>query len=198
MPYNLEKIVGIKDPKRFVQKFYDWLMSVPEKTFPRKKDVLICLWEYLKNNTNWETSPASSKYHLNEESGLIRHTVNVLNTLFKLRDTLAPEITDESCIIVALLHDLGKTGLYCKRMPETIGKQSWMVKKDVVKTAVPIRSLVIASRFIILTDEEVQAIAYHDGLYVPSGREVQHTESRLMLLLHWADYWASHVLEEKN
>jgi hypothetical protein len=38
--------------------------------------------------------------------------------------------------------------------------------------------------FLWLSDAEAQAIAYHDGMYVPEGRSVAHREEPLLLLLH--------------
>ena len=37
------------------------------------------------------------------------------------------------------------------------------------------RSLYLVSQYIPLSDEEAQAIAYHDGMYVTEGRAVAHT-----------------------
>jgi 23S rRNA maturation-related 3'-5' exoribonuclease YhaM len=34
----------------------------------------------------------------------------VAETLLRIKETLYPTIEDESCVIVALLHDLGKAG----------------------------------------------------------------------------------------
>jgi hypothetical protein len=54
------------------------------------------------------------------------------------------------------------------------------------------------SQYIPLSDEEAQAIAYHDGMYVPEGRSVAHKEEPLLLLLHWADMWTASVREKKE
>jgi len=48
-----------------------------------------------------------------------------------------------------------------------------------------LRSLYIVSQYIPLSDAEAQAIAYHDGMYVPEGRSAAHKEEPLLLLLHW-------------
>ncbi len=65
----------------------------------------------LEKDSSWLTSPASTKYHLNKEGGLLEHSVGVTETLLKLRETLAPQISEESCVIVGLLHDVGKIGM---------------------------------------------------------------------------------------
>jgi hypothetical protein len=59
-----------------------------------------------------------------------------------------------------------------------------------------LRSLYLVSQYIPLSDEEAQAIAYHDGMYVPEGRSVAHKEEPL--LLHWADMWTASVREMRG
>jgi hypothetical protein len=59
-----------------------------------------------------------------------------------------------------------------------------------------LRSLYLTSQYIPLRDEEAQAIAYHDGMYVPEGKSVSHREEPLLLLLHWADMWTAKMIEE--
>ncbi|GFO96576.1 HD superfamily hydrolase, partial [groundwater metagenome] len=67
--------------------------------------------EVLHTQTTWLTSPASTKYHLNNEGGLLEHSIGVAETLMQLRAALAPEISEESCVIVGLFHDIGKVGM---------------------------------------------------------------------------------------
>ncbi len=58
-----------------------------------------------------------------------------------------------------------------------------------------LRSPYLVSQYISLSDAEAQAIAYHDGMYVPEGRSVTHKEEPLLLLLHWGDMWKASVRE---
>lgn len=67
--------------------------------------------DMLHSETTWLTSPASTKYHLNREGGLLEHSTGVAETLLSLREALAPEISEESCVIVGLFHDVGKVGM---------------------------------------------------------------------------------------
>ncbi|MDD4835170.1 MAG: HD domain-containing protein, partial [Lutispora sp.] len=69
------------------------------------------LINFMEKETTWLTAPASTKYHLSKEGGLLEHSVNVAETMLKIKAAIAPEISDESCVIVALLHDLGKVGM---------------------------------------------------------------------------------------
>lgn len=64
----------------------------------------------LECETTWLASPASTRFRLAEEQGLLKHSIGVPETLLRFRETFAPAITEESCVIVGLLHDLGKLG----------------------------------------------------------------------------------------
>jgi hypothetical protein len=61
-----------------------------------------------------------------------------------------------------------------------------------------IRSLYLVSQYINLTDDEAQAITYHDGQYISENRVIAHKERPLTLLLNYADYWTAHMYEDKN
>ena len=159
--------------------------------------------EVLHSETTWLTSPASTKYHLNKEGGLLEHSVGVAETLLRIRDALAPEISDESCVIVGLFHDTGKIGMlgkpyYLPEMKNGKHTGAYTINNDVVAMGLSLRSLYLVSQYIPLSDTEAQAIAYHDGMYVPEGRAVAHKETPLLLLLHWADMWTASVREKKE
>lgn len=158
----------------------------------------------LENETTWLTSPASTRYHLAEERGLLKHSVGVAETLLKFREFLAPTISEESCIIVGLFHDVGKLGVPGKPyyLPND---NAWMVKNkgicyktnpDVVTMGLAVRSLYLILQYIPLSEAEAQAITYHDGQYIDDNKIVAHKEEPLTLLLHWADYWTAHIYEE--
>lgn len=48
---------------------------------------------------------------MNEEEGLLKHSIGVTKTSLKLRGLLAPQLSEESCVIVGLFHDVGKIGM---------------------------------------------------------------------------------------
>ena len=159
---------------------------------------------FLKTQTSWLTSPASTRYHLCKEGGLIEHSANVANTLLKLRRVLAPELSEESCVIVALYHDVGKVGMpgkpYYLPNPDKwqvrYRKIFYIINKSLTYMDIASRSLYLVSRYIPLSEEEAQAIRYHDGQYVDENKCVAHKESKLTLLLQYADNWCGEVLEK--
>jgi len=166
------------------------------------------LISFMENETAWLTAPASTKFHLCKESGLLEHCVNVAESMLKIREALAPNISVESCVIVSLVHDLGKVGMpgnpqYLINEPTDKQQQSgykpdppYRFNKNLTYLSVPVRSLYLASKHIDLTEQEVQAIVYHDGQYVEDNRSVATHEEALTLLLQYADSWSGFVLEK--
>ena len=183
-----------------VQERYEALKS---KVTKRKKEFDVFI-NMLEKGSSWLTSPASTKYHLNKAGGLLEHSVGVTETLFKFRETLAPAISEESCVIVGLLHDVGKIGMPGK--PRYLKNDNqWEIEKrnmtykinpDEVYMNLATRSLYLIAKYIPLSDSEAQAILYHDGQYVEGNKEVAHHEMPLTLLAHFADLWTAHIYEE--
>lgn len=173
------------------------------KVIKRKQD-FDAFVKMLETETSWLTSPASTRFHLNKEGGLLEHSVGVVETLLRFRETLAPEISEESCVIIGLLHDVGKIGMpkkprYHKNTNEWEIKNRGMTYKinpAEIEMNLAARSLYLIAKYIPLSDSEAQAILYHDGQYVDFNRGVAHKETPLTLLIHWADYWTAHIHEE--
>ena len=185
-------------------------MTVRERYGALKKKVIKRKKEFddfinmLEKETSWLTSPASTRFHLNKEGGLMEHSVGVTENLLKLREIIAPQISEESCVMVGLLHDVGKVGMPGK--PRYIKNDNeWEIKnRDITYKINPkeiymnlaVRSLYLITKYIPLSDCEAQAILYHDGQYVDSNKEVAHREMPLTLLLQFADSWTAHIKEE--
>ena len=150
------------------------------------------------------TAPASHKYHLAYRGGLLIHHVTVASVLLQLKRLLYPSISDESCVITGLLHDVGKLGTrnrpyYKSRTPgfdDPYTKQE-MGANAPVYMGVAMRSLAIVSSKINLSTWESQAILYHDGQYISDNQSVRLKESPLTLLLHHADMWSAFQIEQK-
>lgn len=81
-----------------------------------RKDLFDRFLALLEAETTWLTSPASTRFHLAEEQGLLKHSVGVTDTLRRFRETFAPAITEENCVIIGLFHDVGKLGMPGKRL----------------------------------------------------------------------------------
>jgi len=177
--------------------------ELKKKVVKRKKEFDAFI-NMLEKESSWLTSPASTRFHLNKEGGLLEHSVGVAETLLKLRGLLTPELSEESCVIVGLLHDAGKIGMPGK--PRYFKNDNdWEIKnRDMTYKVNPkevymnlaARSLYLIAKYIPLSDSEAQAILYHDGQYIEANKEVAHHETPLTLLVHFADCWTASVYEE--
>jgi len=163
----------------------------------KRKAEFYNLIEFLERETTWLTSPASTKYHLAIKKGLLIHSVGVAYNMIEIKKTMLPHIDDETCIIIGLFHDIGKLGSANK--PLYIQNESdYYYNPDSVAMGLAVRSLFLASKYINLSDEEAQAIAYHDGQYITENKIIAHKESPLTLLAHYADYWTAHIYENEK
>ena len=69
------------------------------------------LLEWLEKS-DFFTAPASSRFHLCCEGGLLKHSLNVYNRLLEQAKLLNLQETPETLAIVSLLHDLCKVNYY--------------------------------------------------------------------------------------
>lgn len=143
-------------------------------------------------------APASNKleYHNCFTCGLAEHSLRVYGNLKKLRDMFAPELSNDSIILVALCHDLGKVGSL--EQPYYVPNNSQWHKENLGVyynhnekldyLAVSQRSLRLINHFNIpLTDDEYKAILICDGQYIQENKSYAHKEGMLGLLAHQAD-----------
>ena len=174
----------------------------------KRKDEFSRLVDFMENQTDYLNSPASTRFHLCRPQGLLEHSVNVCENMLALRNALAPEIDEESCIITALIHDLGKAGMpgspqYIANEPTPRQKQygfgpsvPYRMNDNLTYLSVPLRSLYLALQYIKLSESEVQAVMYHDGQYVDDNKSVATKETPILLLLQYADTWSTFVTEK--
>lgn len=153
-------------------------------------------------------APCSSRYHLSVAGGLALHSKNVYDAALEIATALVAkegkplsfDLVDSICICT-LLHDLGKTGQFGKQTyiknEDTENGGAFKGNKDLLYIPHEIRSIAIASQFIELTEEEQFAIIYHNGLY-GELKGVKGHETELYMILHFADMWASRVIEREE
>jgi hypothetical protein len=175
-----------------------------------RKEQVLEFKDFIEKETSWLTSPASTRFHLNIERGLLLHSVGVTYNALKVKNLLAPGISDESIVIAALFHDLGKVG-YPGKPYYLPNDNTWEIEKrgitykinpDVTTMNLATRSLYLISNRVKLTEEEAQAIVAHDGIYPVNGGvnnlDYHHKECRLQMIIHFADKWTAAVDEEKR
>ncbi len=109
-----------------------------------KRDGISSLMNYIREKSDFYTAPASTKYHLACKGGLLQHSLNVYDCL--LAKKVSPiwkdhleNVSDESIILTALLHDLCKVNFYSVGQknqktydPEKVMavKDQWQIKHD--------------------------------------------------------------------
>ena len=145
-------------------------------------------------------APCSGGNHLAKKGGLLEHSVNVLKYAEKIGVALLGGAeynkVQDSVVIAALLHDLGKCGDYNKPMyVDNILKSGKPSEAKPFKRNPDLLAVPHAVRSIKLTEDEEWAILCHDGLYDFMKYDLKGKETWLQLIVHWADMWASRIIE---
>lgn len=151
------------------------------------------------------SAPCSSKHHLACEGGLAEHSWNVYEYAHKIaKAVLSKEEYSElknSITICSLLHDLGKMPrrgkpVYVENILKSGNRseaEPYKTNKDLMYQEHEIMSVVIASKYIDLTEDEENAILHHNGLYgkLDSSFGSYYDKSNLGMILHFADMFCS-------
>jgi len=164
--------------------------------------------------TDFFSAPASTKYHLSREGGLVEHSINVYAKLIELLDyhhLKAPTAAElETAAICGLLHDVCKANFYKTEMRNTKDENGQWVKVPYysVDDQLPYghgeKSVYIISGFMELTREEAMAIRWHMGGFDDSVKGGSNSISKafaqfpLAVMLHAADLWATYIDESKR
>lgn len=166
--------------------------------------------EFLSKKTDWAHAPASTKYHLAVDGGLLIHSVGVTETAISLRHILMPSIPLDSVIFCAMYHDIGKIyssvgpqgsliSRYRPNIQKSTGRlsptQPFAYNKGGNEIPLTVKDMLLPTKFVDLSDAEMQALMLADGQYVPVNANLAHHETPLALIVHWSDYWNGHVIE---
>ena len=156
--------------------------------------------DFLENRTNWLTAPAELEGTLACEKGLLIRSVAVTKQLLRIKDTIMPQLDEESAIIIGLFHDVGKVGIEGKpyflvkehvgsTTTSTLGlsfstristadstpKNSYSVNPKLVHMDIGVRSLYLVSQYMLLSDDEAQAISYATNVKALGGNLSPYT-----------------------
>ncbi len=169
------------------------------------------LLDYLENNSDFFTAPASGRRHCAFEGGLAVHSLNVYNRLKKnivaeYGDKYADVVSDESIAIMGLLHDVCKMNTYTvDYRNQKIDGQWVQVPYYAYNNTLPYghgeKSVYIINGYIRLTREEAMAINWHMGGFDPRAQCGDDLSTAFNMfptavLLHISDYEATY-LDEK-
>ena len=171
-----------------------------------RKDKLISMLNTI--GKQYFTAPASRRksHHSAFTGGLTEHAIKMTKNMFVIAEALDKNISKESLLIVGLFHDLGKATTADGLDVFVYNESDWHRDKlgEMYKLNDKIRDgLTHAQRSIRLllhyginvTDDEFQAILFHDGQYVEENKSVKNKESKLLLITHYSDMWTSHIEE---
>ena len=145
-------------------------------------------------SSDFFTAPASSKFHLAEEGGLAKHSLNVYKVLRKLNIYCGVNLHPDSIKICGLLHDTCKIGIY--KWSES---QEKYLRDDKFPIGHSEKSIIVLQKFIPLTDEEIILIRWHMGAYDESlSRNQNHIQTHYPFykLLYFADDISTQFFEE--
>ena len=219
---------GFYRPKISFGKYYP--MTTINIDYMNKKDEFIALLKSTNRHgidecllvleqLGFFIAPASTKFHLNTDGGLVEHSLNVCKvalrireTMIELDNTLAAKLPKESIIIAALLHDVCKSDIYkktIKRHKNNNGVWVDMEGYDVDYSNLPLghgeKSVIIALQSgLSLTKEEILAIRWHmhawelpfQSYEAKSCLNVAKENTPLVTLIQTADGLASTLLEK--
>lgn len=180
------------------------------------------LMAYIRKS-DFYTAPASTKYHLSCNGGLLQHSLNVLDALrgslaqnpsnpdewlYMVSGKAVDKLPSESVILIALLHDLCKTHFYTVGTRNVKNEQTGKWEKAPfysVNDKMPLghgpKSAMLAMNYIKLTNKEMYSIWWHMGF--------TNTEDTVTLCdaiaqypiiwaVHNADMMASYMMESKD
>ncbi|MBR1796453.1 MAG: hypothetical protein IJ757_00335 [Clostridiales bacterium] len=157
--------------------------------------------DFLENRTNWLTAPAELEGPLACDKGLLIRSVAVTKQLLRIKDTIMPQLDEESAIIIGLFHDVGKVGIegkpyfLIKEAPgatttstlglsfstristaaDTTPKNTYSVNPKLVHMDIGVRSLYLVSQYMLLSDDEAQAISYATNVKALDGNLSPYT-----------------------
>lgn len=165
------------------------------------------------------TAPCSGQYHLCKEGGLAEHSLNVYKAIINIAGALKADVPMDSLVIVSLLHDMGKSGQFGKTnyVPNMIKSKTknketgeydlvqstakpYETNKELIYEEHELRSVIIASKYIDLTEEEQHAIIHHNGSWCKLESSFSSTWDKQILtfILHFADLYCSRFVETKG
>lgn len=171
------------------------------------------------SKTDFYSAPASTRFHLACEGGLLKHSLNVYDAAMMIRGqliqrdaSLASQLPEESVAIVTLLHDTCKSDIYQRAtLSRRIANGLWEKYPGYITnytTGLPLghgeKSVIMLLAWgLELTREEMLAIRWHMSAWDLPLQSPEHKESfnaakaitPLLSLVQAADGLAAGIFE---
>ena len=171
-----------------------------------KRDGIEDLINFLEKSDFFK-APASTRFHGAYEGGLMEHSMKVYEILVhKVNTSVIPiDVSSDSLIIIALLHDICKTNFYkidYRNAKNSFGeweKVPYYTVEDTIPYGHGEKSVMMITEYMKLTVEEKYCIRWHMGFTEP--KELYNTLGEaykkfpLALLLHEADLEATYFYD---
>ena len=162
-------VLSAKQLENYKQEFKNTLLCAD-------RDGLVDFLNWLEDETDFFTAPASTKTHGAFEGGLVTHSLNVYKLLKNFSKNI-PDLSEDSVIITGLLHDVCKVNFYKKtvRNVKIPGEKRWVEEEGyAIEDTFPMghgeKSVFLIQRYIPLEDEEAMAIRWHMSGYDDAAR----------------------------
>ena len=168
------------------------------------------LLDWLDKRTDFFSAPASTRFHGAYNEGLVIHSLNVFDLLFK-RNEIEKDENPESVAIVSLLHDVCKAEFYketTRNVKNELTGQWEKVPYYSIEDKFPFghgeKSVYLVERFMRLKPTEAIAIRWHMGGFDDNSRVGGYNVANafgkypLAVKLHLCDLEATYLLEIQN
>lgn len=167
-------------------------------------------------NSDFFTAPASTRYHMACNGGLVRHSVNVYERLkalceFESQHSAGFKMpSPETIAICGLLHDVCKIGIYKTEMRNRKNSSGqweqypFYITEDSLPYGHGEKSVYMVSSYMKLSRDEAMAIRWHMGFSDADGRDRSQTLGRaftmhpLSMLTFMADMQATFIDEAEQ
>jgi len=165
---------------------------------------------WLTNETDFFTAPASTKFHGDYEGGLMIHSWMVYTILREKVSHYKLEVPERAVVLSGLMHDVCKVNFYKRGTRNVKDEKTGQWSKEVIwmiDDKLPLghgeESALLVSRFIRLTDQEMEAIRWHMGGFTDGASDyiqgitlgAAMNKNKLLVLLNTADIESSHLIE---
>lgn len=171
-----------------------------------KREGMDKLIEFIEKSDFFK-APASTRFHGSREEGLLEHSMKVYEILVdKVKTSIVPiEVSQESLIMIALLHDICKANFYkvdyrnAKNEAGQWEKVPYYTVDDTIPYGHGEKSVMMITEYVKLTVEEKYCIRWHMGFTEP--KEMYNTLGQaykkfpLALLVHEADLEATYFFD---
>ena len=165
---------------------------------------------WLENETDFKTAPASTQYHSSIKGGLLYHSLQVYYHMYDFNNLLQIfDLSNETVAITALLHDVCKTNTYDVSYRNTKNEEGNWIKVPyyTVNESIPYghgeKSVMLLQYYgLELSLIEIMMIRSHMGAF-RDNQQIPEVSKRFSIcpqsiVLHFADMLSTYTTESND